>query len=104
VVRIFGGTKLGIGGLISSYRKAAQMALETSEILVKTVRVNIQVTFGYTDMNRVMRIIKQNQLKIISQHLEMDCRLTVSTIKSKVQENILKFNALKGVIAEPSDS
>ncbi|MBT8298711.1 MAG: YigZ family protein [Maribacter sp.] len=100
VVRIFGGTKLGIGGLISAYRNAAQLALEASKIKVKTVTIDIEVTFGYANMDKVMRIIKQNQLKIVSQHLAMDCILTVSTIKSKVQPITLKFNALKGVVAK----
>ncbi len=103
VARIFGGTKLGVGGLISSYRKAAQMALEESKIIEKTIRANIEVTFGYPDMDKVMRIIKQNQLEIVSQQLEMDCTLTVSTTKSKAQPITLKFNALKGIVAKLSD-
>ena len=103
VARIFGGTKLGVGGLISSYRKAAQMALEESKIIEKTIRANIEVTFGYPDMDKVMRIIKQNQLEIVSQKLEMDCTLTVSTTKSKAHPITLKFNALKGIVAKLSD-
>ena len=103
VARIFGGTKLGVGGLISSYRKAAQMALEESKIIEKTIRANIEVTFGYPDMDKVMRIIKQNQLEIVSQKLEMDCTLTVSTTKSKAQPISLKFNALKGIVAKLND-
>ena len=103
VARIFGGTKLGVGGLISSYRKAAQMALEESKIIEKTIRANIEVTFGYPDMDKVMRIIKQNQLEIVSQQLEMDCTLTVSTTKSKAQPITLKFNALKGIVAKLND-
>ena len=103
VARIFGGTKLGVGGLISSYRKAAQMALEESKIIEKTIRANIEVTFGYPDMDKVMRIIKQNQLEIVSQQLEMDCTLTVSTTKSKAQPISLKFNALKGIVAKLND-
>ena len=103
VARIFGGTKLGVGGLISSYRKAAQMALEESKIIEKTIRANIEVTFGYPDMDKVMRIIKKNQLEIVSQKLEMDCTLTVSTTKSKSQPITLKFNALKGIVAKLND-
>ena len=103
VARIFGGTKLGVGGLISSYRKAAQMALEESKIIEKTIRANIEVTFGYPDMDKVMRIIKQNQLEIVSQQLEMDCTLTVSTTKSMAQPIALKFNALKGIVAKLND-
>lgn len=100
VARIFGGTKLGVGGLISAYRIAAQMALEESNIVEKTIKAYIEVTFGYPEMDKVMRIIKQNQLKIVSQQLEMDCNITVSTVKSMAQTNMLKFNALKGIVAK----
>ncbi|MBT8302325.1 MAG: YigZ family protein, partial [Maribacter sp.] len=62
--------------------------------------IDIEVTFGYANMDKVMRIIKQNQLKIVSQNLAMDCVLTVSTIKSKAKPITLKFNALKGVVAK----
>ncbi len=100
VARIFGGTKLGVGGLISSYRKAAQMALEESKIIEKTIRADIEVTFGYPDMDKVMRIIKQNQLEIVSQKLEMDCHIIVSAAKSKAKQIIDNFNTIKDIIAK----
>jgi len=100
VARIFGGTKLGVGGLISAYRIAAQMALEESNIVEKTIKAYIEITFGYPEMDKVMRIIKQNQLVIVSQQLEIDCNITVSTVKSMAQPIMLKFNALKGIVAK----
>ncbi len=100
VARIFGGTKLGVGGLISSYRKAAQMALEESEIIERTIRADIEVTFGYPDMDKVMRIIKQYQLEIVSQKLEMDCNITVSAAKSKAQQIVDNFNTIKDITAK----
>ena len=100
VARIFGGTKLGVGGLISAYRIAAQMALEDSSIVEKTIKAYIEVTFGYPYMDKVMRIIKQNQLKIVSQQLEMDCNITISMVKSMAQPIMIKFNALKGIVAK----
>ena len=100
VARIFGGTKLGVGGLISSYRKAAQMALEESRIVEKTIKAYIEIKFGYAVLDTVMRIIKQNKLEIVSQQLEMDCNITVSTVKSRGQPITLKFNELKGIIAK----
>jgi len=103
VARIFGGTKLGVGGLISSYRRAAQMALEESSIVEKTIKAYIEIKFGYAVIDTVMRIIKQNQLEIVSQQLEMECTLTVSTTKSKAQPITLKFNALKGIVAKLKD-
>ncbi len=100
IVRIFGGTKLGVGGLITAYRTAAQMALEESEIVEKTKKTYIELKFGYAAMNKVMRIIKQNQLEIESQQLEMDCVITVSTAKSKAQKIMVHFNTLKDISAK----
>jgi len=60
VVRYFGGVKLGVGGLMNAYKTATQ--------LVRTK--NLQIIFGYNDMNKVMRIIKEHQLTIISQNLQ----------------------------------
>ena len=100
VARIFGGTKLGVGGLISSYRRAAQMALEESSIVEKTIKAYIESKFGYAVIDTVMRIIKQNQLEIVSQQFEMDCALTVSTAKNQGQQITLKFNGLKGIAAK----
>jgi len=81
VVRYFGGVKLGVGGLISAYRIAAQMALEASDIIDKTIDVHYVVKFGYQHMNKVMRVIKEKNLDIVSQTMEMDCELILSTRK-----------------------
>jgi putative IMPACT (imprinted ancient) family translation regulator len=61
VVRFFGGTKLG--GLISAYRTAAQMALEAAEIVEKTIDIHYLIAFDYKNMNKVMRVIKEKTLK-----------------------------------------
>jgi uncharacterized YigZ family protein len=65
VVRFFGGVKLGVGGLISAYRISAQMALEASEIIEKTIDVHFKIDFDYKNMNKVMRVIKEKNLSII---------------------------------------
>ena len=57
VVRFFGGVKLGVGGLISAYRIAAQMTLESSEIIEKTIEIHFQIAFDYKNINKVMRVI-----------------------------------------------
>ncbi|MBY8962464.1 YigZ family protein [Flavobacterium sp. D11R37] len=82
VVRYFGGVKLGVGGLISAYRTSAQMALEASEIIEKTIDVHFTLQFGYQNMNKVMRVIKEKNLDIISQKMEMDCEIIVATRKN----------------------
>ena len=77
VVRYFGGVKLGVGGLINAYRTGAKLALEASNILTETVNVKYSITFDYKKMNTVMRVIKENKLKIINQHLELSCELII---------------------------
>ena len=65
-VRYFGGTKLGVGGLISAYKTSAKITLEASVILEKTINIYFQLTFNYDLMNSVMRIIKENNIEIIN--------------------------------------
>ena len=78
VVRYFGGVKLGVGGLISAYKTSAQMALEASTIVEKTINIEYLIRFDYKHMNKVMRIIKEKQLQIVNQTLELDCQLIIS--------------------------
>lgn len=94
VVRFFGGIKLGVGGLISAYRTAAQMALEASEIEEKTINIHYIASFDYKNMNKVMRIIKEKNLKIISQKMEMNCEIEIGIRKKNVQEILEVFNNL----------
>ena len=94
VVRYFGGTKLGIGGLISAYKTTAQMALEASEIVDKTIDVNFKITFDYKNMNKVMRIIKEKKLVIISQKMESNCEIEISTRKKNAEEIVDIFKGL----------
>lgn len=84
-VRYFGGTKLGVGGLISAYRTSAQLTLEASEIVEKTIDVQYQLNFEYDMMNKIQRIIKEKNLKIVSQKLEMNCQYTISVRKKETQ-------------------
>lgn len=77
VVRYFGGTKLGVGGLINAYKSTAQMALESSNIIEKTINKQIIVTSTYDHLNKVMRIIKENNLNVINQNMQLDCKLTI---------------------------
>ncbi|WP_166925382.1 IMPACT family protein [Flavobacterium poyangense] len=88
VVRIFGGVKLGVGGLISAYRTTAQMALEVCEIIEKTIDVHFLISFDYKNMNKVMRVIKEKKLDIVSQEMEMneDSGLPIGKIETKTRK------------------
>lgn len=85
VVRYFGGVKLGVGGLISAYKTAAQMALEVSEIVEKTIDIHYLIRFDYKNMNKVMRVIKEKNLDIVSQKMEMSCEIEISTRKKNAE-------------------
>lgn len=85
VVRYFGGVKLGVGGLISAYKTAAQMALEASEIVEKTIDIHYLIQFDYKNMNKVMRVIKEKNLDIISQKMELSCEIEITTRKKNAE-------------------
>jgi len=97
VTRIFGGTKLGVGGLIQAYKTAAQMALESAKIVKRTVKAELRLQFGYPVMDIVMRTIKQKDLNIVSQKMELDCELTVSVRLSELEETFQLFDEMHGV-------
>ncbi len=101
VVRFFGGVKLGAGGLISAYRTAAQMALEASEIVGKTIDMHFRISFGYKDMNKVMRIVKEKNLKILSQKMEAGCEIEIATRKKNADSVFEIFNSLFEVQIKP---
>lgn len=94
VVRFFGGVKLGVGGLISAYRTAAQMALEESEIIQKTIDVHFRLSFDYKNMNKVMRVIKEKNLEIISQQMYEDCQIEIATRKKNAEITFDTFTNL----------
>ena len=85
VVRFFGGTKLGVGGLITAYKTAAQMALEISNIVEKTINISFVISFEYKNLNKVMRIIKEKNLSIIAQKMDNDCQIEIATRKSNAE-------------------
>jgi uncharacterized YigZ family protein len=93
-VRYFGGTKLGVGGLMSAYKLSAQMALEASDILKKTIKIAYQLTFNYDLMNAVMRIIKERNIDIVDQKLEMECQYTIAVRKKDAETIFAIFENL----------
>lgn len=93
-VRYFGGTKLGVGGLINAYRTSAQLALDASEIIEKTIDKHFQLNFGYDMMNKVQRIIKEKNLSIVSQKMELDCEFIIAVRKKEAQTIFEIFEAL----------
>ncbi len=98
VVRYFGGTKLGVGGLIKAYKNGAKLALENSIIIYKTIDEVFLLKFEYPEMNTIMRIIKDENISIINQKMELDCQFIISIRKKeairifKIFENTYKVS------------
>ncbi|WP_406684143.1 YigZ family protein [Seonamhaeicola sp. MEBiC1930] len=90
VVRYFGGVKLGVSGLINAYKTTAQLTLNNSNIIEKTINIEYLISFDYKDMNRVMRIIKEKNLNIINQKLELKCQIAIS-VRKKESESIFNI-------------
>ena len=93
-VRYFGGTKLGVGGLISAYRASARLTLESSAIEEKTIDDSFQLNFQYDLMSKVLRILKENSITITHQKLEMDCEMIIAVRKSHTQKVVKIFETL----------
>ena len=88
VVRIFGGIKLGVGGLISAYKTTAQLVLEEAEIIEKTIDISFLISFDYKNMNKVMRVIKEKKLDIVTQTMELkeDSGIALGKIEIKTRK------------------
>ncbi len=95
VVRYFGGTKLGVGGLINAYKTTAKLILDEAQIVDKTVNVSFQLTFEYIDMNKVMRIIKENDLEILDQKMNLNCSFLIAVRKKNGPKIVQLFDDLR---------
>jgi uncharacterized YigZ family protein len=94
VVRYFGGTKLGVGGLISAYRTAAQITLEISPIITKTINVHYLISFDYKNINKVMRVIKEKNIEIVAQKMELICEIEIATRQKNAESIFNTFNSM----------
>lgn len=94
VVRYFGGVKLGVGGLISAYKTTAQLTLEEANIIEKTIDKHFKINFDYKNMNKVMRIIKEKNIQIVHQKMELNCEIEIATRKKNTEEILAIFTAL----------
>ncbi len=95
VVRYFGGTKLGVGGLITAYKTTAKLILDEATIVDKTVNVNFQLIFEYQDMDKVMRIVKENNLEILEQKMNLNCTFLIEVRKKNAAKIVQLFNDLR---------
>lgn len=97
VVRYFGGTLLGVPGLINAYKTAAQESLSAAELIEKTINDIYRITFQYVDMNAVMKIVKDENLQISNQNFDNDCSMEISIRKSQLNQVLGKFDKIEGL-------
>jgi uncharacterized YigZ family protein len=79
VVRYFGGTKLGVGGLINAYRSAAEDAINNGQIINRKMKVYFDIHFKYAQMNEVMQLVKNTNVDQLTHEFELDCRMKLAS-------------------------
>ena len=97
VIRYFGGTLLGVPGLINAYKTAASFALQLNPIVKKPILINYRLQFDYTILNDVMRIIKKNDCIILKQDLQLFCMIETSIPKTNLELCVLQLKNLKSM-------
>jgi uncharacterized YigZ family protein len=86
VVRYFGGTKLGVPGLIRAYKSATQDAIANAEIIEKVAGQTLTLTFDYLQMNDVMKVLKDMDITPVNQQFDMRCTLTARVRLSRIED------------------
>ena len=97
VSRYFGGTLLGVSGLINAYKLAAASAIEHSEIIEETIHDFYEITFPYTSMNQVMKILKEEEIKHSANAIDLTCNMQLSFVVSKREKILKRFERIEGV-------
>jgi uncharacterized YigZ family protein len=100
VVRYFGGVLLGVPGLINAYKTSSQLALQENEIIKKNVEISYSIKFDYTQMNEVMRILKQYDCTILKQEMMLFCETNFAVTLSNQEIVVEKINQLRTVELE----
>jgi uncharacterized YigZ family protein len=99
VVRYFGGTLLGVPGLINAYKTASIEAIKASNKITKTVNDVYHITFDYLLMNDVMRLMKEEQLTILKQEFDSNCSIQFEVRKANLNIVLAKLDQIEGLVA-----
>ncbi len=97
VVRYWGGTLLGVPGLINAYKTAAALALQVTPIIEKQIEVNYSIEFDYTQMNEVMMLMKQFNCTILSNEIQLFCIIKAGVPKNRLDEVLYRLKDLQNV-------
>ena len=104
VVRYFGGTLLGVPGLINAYRSAASLALQITPLVQKQVEKEFLIQFDYTGIGEIMALAKQYNCRVVSQEMQLFCSMTLAIPTNRVTEVTYKLKELKNVELSPAKS
>jgi len=96
VIRYFGGTLLGVGGLINAYRSATSNAFDRAQIIEMKVYNRLKLEFGYAQMNDVMKVIKEFHLEFEEQQFDLECFLTLKVWKRKEEQVAKRLSGISG--------
>jgi uncharacterized YigZ family protein len=102
VVRYFGGTLLGVPGLINAYKVATEEALNIATVVEKTLNDIYTIQFDYQQMNDVMRIVKEDNLTVLDQQFDNNCVVKVGIRRMQVNQSIARFEKVTGVVIKLS--
>ena len=103
VVRYFGGTLLGVPGLINAYKTATEAALDAAEIVTRHYFSVYRLSFQYPQMNDVMRIVKEMELPVRVQAFEMQCIMEVEVRATLVERFMTRSEKVEGLSVELAD-
>jgi uncharacterized YigZ family protein len=99
VVRYFGGTLLGVSGLIHAYKESARSAIGNAEIVSKVVEHSVEVQFDYCAMNDMMSMIKEEQLEMMDAQFDLKCMVKLKVRLAKLGEIEGKIAKIEGIIS-----
>lgn len=97
VIRYFGGTLLGVPGLINAYRSAAALALQTTPVVQKAIEKDYNLQFDYTMMNDIMTVVKQYNCTVKDQQLQLFCTMVIGIPQNRFDEVLFKLKEIRGV-------
>jgi len=100
VIRYYGGTKLGVPGLINAYKTSTALALENSEIISKIVKEIYEINYDYLAMNAVMKIIKEEKLEKLEHNFDLKCKIVFSVRKNNSKKVYEKFKSINGLLIQ----
>ena len=96
VARYFGGTLLGVPGLINAYKTAAALALQVTPLVQKPILAHYSLQFDYTQMNDIMRILKQSECSILEEEMNLFCSIRIGIPLGRVEEVVYRLKDRKG--------